>query len=94
MQYGINRSRVPRFPPLQIIPNNPKIVLRHVRELRAAGAFPDRPDLGRGCFEALIHSDVAATVHLHTGLVEADAGGIGNTPCRDQNIATLRFSLA
>jgi hypothetical protein len=27
----------------QIIPNNPKIVLRHVRELRAAGAFPDRP---------------------------------------------------
>ena len=67
MQYGISRSRVLRFPPSDF-PDNPKIVLRHVRELRAAGAFPDRPDLGRGCFEALIHSDVAATVHLHTGL--------------------------
>src|SRR6516164_7253316 len=78
----------------QIIPNNPKIVLRHVRELRAAGAFPERPDFGRGCFEPLIDADVAATVHPHTGLLEADVGGVGNTTCRDQNVATMDFLLA
>ena len=80
--------------PAQIVPNDPKVVEGYVGELRAAGAFPDRPDFGRGRFQALIDSDVAATVHLHTGLLEPDAGGIGNTPCRDQDVATLDFLLA
>src|SRR6516225_10589941 len=75
----------------QIVPNNAKIVLRHVRELRAAGAFSDCPDFGRSCFKALIDADIAATVHLNTGLLEADAAGVGNTTCRNQNVATMDF---
>src|SRR5215468_6908137 len=78
----------------QIVPNNAKIVLRDVRELWAAGAFPDRPDVSGGCFEALIDADVAATIHLNTDLLEADAGGVGNTTCRNQNVATLDLLIA
>ena len=78
----------------QVVPDNPKIVLRHVRELRAAGAFPERPYSGRRCFQAVIDTDVASTVHLHTCLLETDAGGVGNAPRRDQDIAPLDFSFA
>ena len=31
----------------QIVPDDPEIIDRCVRELRVAGAFPDRPDIGR-----------------------------------------------
>ena len=73
----------------QIVPNDPEIVERHVRELRAAGALADRPDIGRTCFQPFIDRDVAATVQRDTGHVEPDPRGVGNAPGRRQNVAAL-----
>ena len=93
MQYGTSRSRVVRFPSGQIVPNDPEIVERHMRELRAAGALADRPDIGRARFQPFVDRDVATTVQSDAGHVEPDPGGVGNAPGRRQDVAALDGSL-
>src|SRR5262249_43025065 len=66
----------------------------YVSELRAAGTFPSRPDIGRGRLQPLIDANVAASVELDTGLVETDLGGVWNAPRCDQDIAALDLLLA
>jgi hypothetical protein len=78
----------------QIVPNNPKVVFGHVGELRAAGAFADGPNVGRGRFQSIIHTNIAATVQLDPNFLKADAGGVGNTSGRDQDVAALDLLLA
>jgi hypothetical protein len=60
-----------------------------VGELRAAGTFSDRPDLGCSGLQALVDFNVATAVQFNTGRLEPDPGGVGTAPCRDQDVATL-----
>ncbi len=46
----------------QIVTYDTKIVFGYVRELWAAGAFPEGPDVWRTRLQPAIHRDVAATV--------------------------------
>ena len=94
MQYGISRSRVLRFPPAKIVPDDPKVVDGYVRELWAAGTFADGPDLGRARLQPLIDANVATTVQLNAGLLKPDPGGVRNAPRRDQDVAALDLLLA
>ena len=83
-----------RRPPARLSRTIRKSSIGYVRELRAAGAFADRPDVGRARLQPLVDADVAARVQLDAGLVEADAGGVGNAPGRDQDVAALDLLLA
>src|SRR5260221_6289315 len=78
----------------QIVANDAKIVLGYVRELWAAGAFPDGPDLGRTRVQPLIDANIAAIVQRDTGLLKPDPGGVRNAPRRDQDVAALDRLLA
>ena len=78
----------------EIVTDDAKVILGCVRELRAAGAFPNGPDIGRRRLQPLIDANIAATVQLDAGLFEPDAGGIGNASCRGQDIAALDPLLA
>src|SRR4029077_10294245 len=46
----------------QIVTHDTKIVFGYVRELWAAGAFPQGPDAWRTRLQPVIHANVAATV--------------------------------
>jgi hypothetical protein len=78
----------------QIVPGDPKIVDRDVSKLRAAGALADRPDIGRRRLQPVIDTDIAVCVQLDAGFLKPDAGGIGNAPCRGQDVAALDLLLA
>ena len=82
------------LPSGQIVPDDPKVVDGYVRELRAAGAFPDGPDIGRSRLQPLVDANVATTVQLNAGLLEPDPGGVRNAPRRDQDVAALDLLLA
>src|SRR5262249_37334374 len=73
----------------QVVQNDPEVVDGHVRELRAAGAFSDGPDPGRGGLEPLVDPHVPAVVQLDADLLEADPGGVGGAPGRDEQVAPL-----
>src|SRR5215468_12179682 len=77
----------------EIVPDDAKVIRGCVRELRAAGAFADSPDVGRRRLQPLIDANVATSVQLDAGLFEPDAGGIGNASCRGQDIAALDLLL-
>jgi hypothetical protein len=73
----------------QIVPNDTKVVEGDVRELRAAGAFADRPDRGRARLQPFVDHDIATTVQRDTGHIEPGPGGVGSAPRGDQDIAAL-----
>ena len=77
----------------EIVPDGSKVILGYVRELWATGAFPDGPDLGRARLQPLVNANVAMTVHLNTGLLKPDPGGVRNAPRRDQDVAALDVLL-
>src|SRR5215510_1113459 len=81
------------LPAGQIVLNDLKVVGGYVRELWAAGAFPDGPHLGGARLQPLVNANVAATVQLNTGLLKPDPSGVGNAPRRDQNVAALDVLL-
>ena len=76
-----------------IVPDDPKVVVGYVRKLRAAGTFPDGPDIGRGRLQPLIDANVATIVQLDAGLLKSDPGGVRNAPRRDQDVAALDLLL-
>src|SRR5271166_696162 len=81
----IARAAVPSG---QVVPDDAKIIDRGMRELRAAGAFADRPDIGRGRLQLLVDADVTASVQLDAGLLEPDLGVVRKAPRRDQDVGT------
>ena len=76
-EHAVRHQAVARtaIPPGQIVLDDPKVVDGNVREVRAAGTFPDRPDIGCGRLQPLIDADVAASIQFDPSLVEADLGG-------------------
>src|SRR5690606_38494713 len=62
-------------------------------QLDAAGDVADGVDAAHaGALEG-VHDDVAARVQRHSGLLEADAGGVGAAP-RGEDDAVERVALA
>ena len=94
MQYGTSRSRVVRLPPARLSRMIRKSSYGYVRELRAAGAFADRPDPGRARLQPVIDANVAAAVQLDAGLLESDPGGVRDAARRDQDVAAFDVLLA
>ena len=60
--------------------DNAEVVLRDVRELRAARALAQSPDAGRRRFEAFVHLNVSTRVQGHAGFVEANVPRLGIRP--------------
>ena len=94
MQYGINRPAGRAVCPGQIVPNDPEVVEGYVSELRAAGTFSDRPDIGRARLQSLVDFNVATAVQFSTGHIEPDPGSVWTAPRRDENVAPLDGPLA
>ena len=79
--------------PRQIVTNDPKIVLGYVRELWAAGAFPEGPNVPRTRLQLIVHANVTATVQLNAGIRKPHSCGIGDAPNRDQYVAAVDILL-
>jgi hypothetical protein len=77
----------------QVVTYDTKIVFGYVRELWAAGAFPESPHVWRSRLQPVIHRDVAATVQFDAGLLKSDTGGIRNASNRDQDVAAINVLL-
>src|SRR5262249_41191164 len=77
-----------------VVPDDPKVIAGDVRELRAAGAVPHGPDVGRSGLQPFIDANIAASVQLDPGLLEADSLGVWNATRRDQNVAAFDLLLA
>src|SRR6516165_9891704 len=80
--------------PRQVVTNDPKVILRHVRECRAAGAFAKRPNARDSRLQALVDADVTARGQFYAGLLDADVGSIRNASRRDENVAAFDILLA
>src|SRR5262245_23672471 len=78
----------------QIVTNDAKIVFGYVRELWAAGAFSNGPDVRRTRLQPPVHANVTTTVQPNPGLLKSNSGGIRNTPSRDQDVAAFDVVLA
>jgi len=57
----------------KIVTDHSKIIESYMCELWATRAFPDRPDIGRRCFQPFIDFNVAAAGQFDSGLLEANA---------------------
>src|SRR5215467_11135075 len=69
-----------------------KVVPRHMREVRAASALSDCPDIRSRCFQAIIHADVPLFGQLDSRLFQANSLSIGRSPNRGENIRSLNRS--
>src|SRR5260370_17790941 len=78
----------------RVVPDDAKVIDRDVGELRAARAFADGPDIGRGRFQPLVHANVSAIVELDAGLLETDAGGVRDATCCNEYVAGLDCPFA
>src|SRR5262249_25048260 len=73
---------------------HPEVVLADVREVRAAGAVPHRPDaLGRRP-EPLVDLDVPFSVRLDTGLLQPDTVGVRRAAPGDEQVRPLDRAAA
>ena len=95
-EHAVRNQPVPRgaLPAGEIVPDDPKVVVGYMRELRAAATFAHGPDVGRGRFQPLVDANVTTAVQLDPGVLEPDPGGVWNAPRRDQNVAAIDLSLA
>ena len=55
--------------------------------MRAAGTFPDGPNIGRRRLQPFVDADVAAIAQLDADLLQSDPGRVGNASNRDQQVA-------
>src|SRR5262245_24736452 len=95
-EHAVRNQPIPRaaLRPGQIVPDDPQVVARYVRELGTPSAFPDRPDPGGTRLEPLVDTNVAPTIQLDAGHLEPDPGGVRSAPRCDQDVAALDVSLA
>ena len=95
-EHAVGNQPVARASPPsgEIVANDAKVVLGYVRELRAAGAFAERPNVRGARLQPLVDADVTATVELNADLAEPDPGGVRNAPGRDEDVAAFDVLLA
>ena len=73
-----------------IVVHDAEVVFGDVGEVRAAGTVARGPDIGRCCFQALIHFYVSAVGGFHSGQVQANAGGVGRAPGGDEQMRAFQ----
>ena len=69
---------------------NAEVVLRDMRELRAACALAQSPDAGRRSFEAFVHLNVSTGVQGYAGFVQPDVRRVRNSASGHKDIAPLQ----
>ena len=74
----------------EIIPNNSKIIMRDMREMRAARTISDRPNSRGGGFKSFVDFDVTMVCHLDSGRIKADAIGIRGAARSDQKMCSFQ----
>jgi hypothetical protein len=72
-----------------VVPDNPEVIDRDVRELWAPGAFPNGPNARRGRLEPVVDLDEAARIQRNSGLVEADVRRVRDPAQRNQQMAAF-----
>ena len=92
-QYGTEPIARAALPSSQIVPDDSKVVDGYVRELGATGGFPQGPDTGCSRLQPLIDANVATTIQLNASLLKPNPSGVGNAPCRDQDVAAFDLLL-
>jgi hypothetical protein len=65
-----------------------------MRELRAAGAIPHRPNVGRGGLQPVVDANISTRVQRDAGLVEPDLLRVWHATRRNQNVAAFDVLLA
>src|SRR5215475_15946146 len=78
----------------EVVLNDPKVVDGDVCEVRAAGTFADRPDIGGRRLQPLIHTDIAASIQFDASFLESDPGRVWNAPRGDHNVAAFELLLS
>ena len=73
-------------PSIQIRVNDVKVVLGHVRKIRAPGGLSHRPNIRRGRFQAIVHWYVPSLSDFNSRLFQPDSLGIRDTAKRSQNV--------
>src|SRR5260370_38576042 len=75
--------------PGKVVANNAKIVERDMSKWRTAGAFTNRPNIGSGCLEPVIHLHVTAFVQPDASDFVPNSGGVGGPSGRIRIVAPL-----
>ena len=73
----------------EIVAYNSEIVFGYVRELGAAGAFSQRPNIWRTRLQSAIDANVIASVQFNASVFKSNSSGVGNAPSRDQDVAAV-----
>ena len=76
----------------KIVTDHAKVIEGDMREVRAAGAFADRPDIGGSGPQPLIDLDIAAAGQLHSRHIQADARGVRRAAGGDQQMGAFENS--
>ncbi len=71
---------------VEIIVDDAEIVFRSVREIRATGALSGGPHIGRGGFQAIVHSDVAVVADFDSRSLEANSHSVWRASKSNENI--------
>src|SRR5262249_21304360 len=94
-QLGINEDAIRNQPvargapaTVQVFMNDAEVILGHVSAIRTARALSHRPHVRRGCFQAIVHLDVALGRDVDSSLLQSDAGGIRSSPDRHENVGS------
>src|SRR5262249_9060836 len=77
----------------EIVPDDPVIVEGHMRELRTAGAFTDRPNRGRRGLQALVDLDITALVQFNATHFKTNARRLRAAADSHQDVTTLQAPL-
>ena len=73
--------------PSQVVPDDAKVIAGHMRELRAAGAVPHGPHVGRRGLQPVVDANISARVQRDAGLLSPMSCVFGTRP------AATRMSL-
>jgi len=76
--------------PVEVGLDNTEVILRDVREMRAACAFAQSPDAGRCGFEPFVYLNVSTRVESYAGFVQPYVLRIGSSASGHKNIAPFK----
>src|SRR5262245_13854848 len=95
-EHAVRNQPIPRaaLRPGQIVPDDPKVVARYVRELGTPSAFPDRPDPGGTRLEPLVEHECSPDHPAGRRPPRARSRRCSECARCDQDVAALDVSLA
>lgn len=81
------------LPSGQVVANDPEVIEGDMRELRAASAFADCPDVGPARLQPLVDPNIAPFVQCNSCEIQTDPASVGPAPGCDQDVAALNRTL-